>query len=129
MHSPETASIIMVVEDEPLLRANAVELLQDAGFETLEAPNADAALEIMQARWREVRVLFTDMHMPGEKTGIDLSEEVHRCWPHILLLVTSGGVTLRHDEIPDDGVFVPKPYGGSTLISQIQSLIVHGHSS
>ena len=101
----------------------AVDLLRDAGFQTIEAANADAALEIMKHRWPEVRVLFTDVQMPGEMNGVDLATEVHRCWPHVLLLVTSGGVSLRDEDLPDHDKFVPKPYQAPTLISQVRDMI------
>ena len=119
--------LIFVVEDQGLLRLEAVDLLQDAGFDTIEAASADVALEIMKARWQEVRVLFTDVQMPGELDGVDLAREVHRCWPDVLLLVTSAGVRIADEELPDDGRFVPKPYRGSTLISQVRQLIERGH--
>jgi DNA-binding NtrC family response regulator len=121
-------SLIFVVEDQALLRMEAVFLLEEAGFRTIDAGNADAALEVMRARWREVRVLFTDVQMPGEIDGVDLAEEVHRCWPHVLLLVTSGGVELRNEDLPDDGRFMPKPYKASTLISQVRAVIAQGHT-
>ncbi len=106
----------------------AVDLLQEAGFETIDAENSDFALEIMRLRWREVRVLFTDVQMPGRMDGVDLATEVHRCWPHVLLLVTSGGVALTDEDLPDHGKFLPKPYQASTLISQVRGLIARGHS-
>lgn len=121
-------SLIFVVEDQGLLRLAAVDLLQEAGFDTIEAGSADAALEIMKARWREVRVLFTDIQMPGRLDGVDLAEEVHRCWPDVLLLVTSGGVRLSDEDIPDHGKFLPKPYRGSTLIAQVRHMIERGHT-
>lgn len=123
-----TPSLIFVVEDQALLRMEAVDLLQEAGFETIEAANADVALEMMRSRWQDVRVLFTDVQMPGELDGVDLAKEVHRCWPDVLLMVTSGGVHLSDEDLPDDGRFVPKPYRASTLISQVRQLIARGHT-
>lgn len=122
-------NLIFVVEDQALLRMEAVDLLREAGFETIEAANADAALEIMKDRWPEVRVLFTDIQMPGEMNGVDLATEVHRCWPHVLLLVTSCGVALKDEDLPDHGKFVPKPYQASTLISQVHEVIERGHTN
>ena len=120
--------LVFVVEHQALLRMGAVDLLREAGFETIEAESADAALAIMKERWPEVRVLFTDVQMPGELDGVDLVTEVHRCWPDVLLLVTSGGVALKDEELPDDGRFVPKPYQASTLISQVREMIERGHT-
>lgn len=120
-------SLIVVVEDNGLLRMNAVTLLEDAGYETMDAADADTALHIMRAHWQNVRLLFTDVQMPGDLNGIELAEEVHRCWPDVLLLVTSGDDSFRDDELPDDGQFVSKPYLGSTLIAQVHDLIQKGH--
>ena len=121
-------SLIFVVEDQPLLRLEAVDRLQDAGYSTIDAGNGDIAFDIMKARWREVRVLFTDVQMPGSLNGVDLAREVHRCWPDVLLLVTSAGVALTDQDLPDDGKFIGKPYGRSTLISQVQQMIKRGHT-
>ena len=119
--------VVFVVDDDPILRMQAVDLLEDAGFPTLEAGTADEALSILRDRWSEVRVLFTDVQMPGSMTGIDLAEEVHRCWPEIHLLVTSGGVHVRDEDLPDDGRFVPKPYRPEGLIEQVKEMIRRGH--
>ena len=128
MVEAETApSLIFVVEDHEMLRMEAVDLLQDAGFRTLDAADADSALAVMRQRWQDVRVLFTDVQMPGEIDGVGLIQEVHRCWPDVLLLVTSGEVRLRDEDLPDDGRFVPKPYRASTLNSQVRQLIERGH--
>jgi CheY-like chemotaxis protein len=119
--------LVFVVDDDPLLRMQAVDLLDEAGFPTLEAETADEAMAILRHRWPEVRVLFTDVQMPGSMTGIELAEEVHRCWPDIHLLVTSGGVHIRDADLPDDGRFMPKPYRPSGLIEQVKDMIARGH--
>lgn len=121
--------LVFVVDDDPLLRMQAIDLLEDAGFATLEAGTADEALAILRERWREVGVLFTDVQMPGSMTGIDLAEEVHRCWPDIHLLVTSGGVHVRDEDLPDDGRFMAKPYRPVGLIENVKGMIARGHPS
>lgn len=120
--------LVFVVEDQEILRMEAVALLRDAGFDTLDEADADTALEVMKVRWTDVQVLFTDIQMPGRIDGVDLAREVHRCWPDVLLLVTSAGVTLEDDDLPDDGKFLAKPYRGSTLIAQVRKLIARGHA-
>lgn len=124
----EAAPVILVVEDQDDLRLEACDLLQEAGFEALEAEDARAALAVMQER-PDIRVLFTDVEMPGDIDGIHLAREVHERWPLVYLLVTSGKVAVREDDLPDDGRFVPKPYRASTLIAQVRNLIAHGHTS
>ncbi|WP_425286904.1 response regulator [Microvirga vignae] len=117
------ATVVLVVEDEPLVRMTAADELEEAGFQVLEAANADVALIVLEARSAEVQVLFTDVDMPGAMDGLALADEVHRRWPHILLLISSGYARPRPDEIPDDGHFVPKPYRGATIVRHIREMM------
>jgi CheY-like chemotaxis protein len=67
---PESSSVVLVVEDEELLRAFAAWQLEEAGFEVLQAANANEALRAMKSR-PDVRVLFTDVQMPGRLDGME----------------------------------------------------------
>ncbi len=111
--------VVLIVEDEPLVRMTAADELEEAGFQVLEAANADEALAALEVRSDEVQVLFTDVDMPGSMNGMALAEQVYRRWPHILLLISSGYAQPRPDEIPDHGHFVPKPYRAATLVQHI----------
>jgi two-component system, response regulator PdtaR len=71
----------------------------------------------------DVRLLFTDIQMPGRLDGRDLARQVHARWPHVLLVITSGQKRPRPSEIPDDGRFVAKPYGAEELFFQIDDLM------
>lgn len=104
-----SATVILVVEDEAILRLHAVELLKEAGFATLEASQAEEALEVL-GRNPEVSVLFTDIDMPGRLDGLQLARRVHELRPDIQLILTSGQRPPASRDIPDDGRFVPKPY-------------------
>jgi CheY-like chemotaxis protein len=117
------APLVLVVEDEPLVRMTALDELEEAGFQVLEAVNADEALKVLATRSDEVQVLFTDVHMPGSMDGIALAEQVHQRWPHILLLISSGRARLDPDEIPDHGRFLAKPYYGATLVHSITGMM------
>src|SRR4029453_2551624 len=99
------AEKVLVVEDEPLIQILATEALEDAGFEVLTAWNADEALRVLNQHGDEVRVLFTDVNMPGEMDGVELAEAVHERWPHIGLLLSSGVARPTTDQIPDNGCF------------------------
>ena len=118
-----TPSVVLVVEDEPLVRMTAADELEEAGFQVLEATNADEALKVLEARSDEVQVLFTDVHMPGSMDGMALAEQVSQRWPHVLLLISSGYARPHSDEIPDHGHFVPKPYIGATLVRHINEMM------
>ena len=118
-----TPPVVLVVEDEPLVRMTASDELDEAGFQVLEATNADEALRVLEARSDEVQVLFTDVDMPGSMNGMALAEQVYQRWPHVLLLISSGYARPHPDEIPDHGQFVPKPYRGATLVRHIMEMM------
>jgi CheY-like chemotaxis protein len=109
---------ILVVEDEPLLRLMAVAIVQDAGFEALAATTADEALAILEARADDVRLVFTDVHMPGSMDGLRLAHAVRDRWPPVELIVTSGRWHIGANDLPDRGRFIAKPYDVH-MLSQI----------
>lgn len=119
----EDPPVVLLVEDEPLVRMTAADELEEAGFQVLEAANADVALAVLEVRSEEVQVLFTDVHMPGSMDGMELAEQVHRRWSHVLLLISSGYARPHPDEIPDHGRFMPKPYYGPTLVRHITEMM------
>jgi CheY-like chemotaxis protein len=114
--------VVLIAEDEPLLRLQATDLLEDHGFEVVEAKDAATALRVMENR-PDVCLLFTDIQMPGQFDGMDLARQVHARWPHVLLVITSGQKRPRPAEIPDDGRFVAKPYDAAELFVQIDDLM------
>jgi len=114
--------VILVVEDEELIRLMAADILEDTGFSVLEAENAQGALDILEQR-PDVRLLFTDIHMPGSFDGMELARRVHVRWPHVRLVLTSGRGEPRGTEIPDDGRFIVKPYRAEQLVGQVQELM------
>jgi two-component system, response regulator PdtaR len=82
-HALNSKSAILVVEDEALIRIWAAGLLEENGFSVLEANDADAALKVLESR-PDVKLLFTDVQMPGSLNGMELAREVHARWPHVL---------------------------------------------
>jgi CheY-like chemotaxis protein len=114
--------LVLIVEDEALVRLVAASMLQDAGFDTLEADTAEDALHVLEEH-ADVRVLFSDVQLPGAMDGLDLAHLVHDRWPDIGLLLTSGGVTVRPSEIPDDGDFLPKPYDGIRMVEAVRKVM------
>ena len=110
--------LILVVEDEALIRSCAADILEQHGYEVVEAATAADALEMLEAR-TDVRVLFTDINMPGKLDGMDLARLVHEHWPNIRLVITSGGREPTRAEIPDDGRFIAKPYRPKQVTDEI----------
>jgi two-component system, response regulator PdtaR len=124
---PEEPLVVLVVDDEPLVRMTAVDELEEASFHVLRAANADVALVVLEARSDEVHVLFTDVNMPSSMDGMALAEQVHQRWPHIRVLISSGYARPHPDEIPDNSHFVPKPYRGATLVRHIAEMMQAQH--
>lgn len=115
--------VILLVEDELLVRMAAADDLQDAGFHVLEAANADVALAVLESCSDDVQVLFTDIDMPGSMNGLALAESVQQRWPHISLLISSAYHKPHPWQIPDEGRFVPKPYSSEDVVQQIRELV------
>jgi len=84
---------VLVVEDQPLLRLHAVDMIEDAGFTALEAEDADAAVAILMLS-EDVHLVFTDIEMPGSMDGIQLAALVRDRWPPMHIIVTSGRARL-----------------------------------
>ena len=113
--------VVLVVEDEPLVRMTAVDAVEEAGFEALEAANADAAIAILEKR-NDIRILFTDINMPGSMDGMKLAAAVRGRWPPIEIIVTSGRYRIQESQLPERGVFLPKPYRTDDVIETLQRL-------
>jgi CheY-like chemotaxis protein len=109
-----------MVEDEPIIRMCAVELLEQAGFEVLEAESADAAVRTLELR-HDVRILFADIEMPGSMNGLRLAAAVRGRWPPIEIVLTSGR-RVTPGEMPEGSVFIPKPYAIPGLVATLRRL-------
>jgi CheY-like chemotaxis protein len=106
--------IVLVVEDEPLLRMLAVDLVEDAGFEAIEAPDAQEAVRILESR-NDIRIVFTDIDMPGAMDGIMLAAAVRDRWPPIEIVIVSGHRRPAQNQLPSRSVFFSKPYDSMRL--------------
>jgi CheY-like chemotaxis protein len=114
--------VVLVVEDDALVRLYAVGLFEENGFDVVEAANADTALKLLETR-DDVRLLFTDIQMPGSCDGMDLARQVHARWPRILLVITSGRTKPAQADIPGHGRFVGKPYRASELLAEVNDMM------
>lgn len=110
---------VLVVEDEPLVRMAAVDVLSDCGLKLYEAADADEALTVLE-RHPDIGLVFTDIHMPGPMDGLELVRRVHKLWPKIKLIVTSGRERLLDRQLPDDGWFLAKPYQARHLVDLVR---------
>jgi CheY-like chemotaxis protein len=113
--------VILVVEDEALVRLAAVGILEDAGFRMLAAVNSDKALELLTADC-DVQLLFTDVTMPGAMDGFALARQVRDRWPRIGIMVVSGQSMPQPHELPAGSRFHRKPYDADTVVRHAREL-------
>jgi CheY-like chemotaxis protein len=114
--------VVLVVEDEMLLRMRAVDMVEDAGYTSVEAVDADEAVEILESR-SDIALLFTDIQMPGSMDGLKLAFAVHERWPPIKIILVSGKLELSKIDIPADSRFFGKPLEATEMIAEMQDMI------
>lgn len=105
----KTMTKILVVEDEPLLLILACDIAHDLGFTVLEATNADDAITHLE-NYPEVRIMMTDIDMPGSIDGLKLAAAVRERWPPVQIVIVSGKQRPSCGDLPEGSVFLPKPY-------------------
>ena len=117
-------AVVLVVEDEMLLRMRAIDMVEDAGFTSIEAVDADQAIAILESR-SDIALLFTDIQMPGRMDGPGLAHAVHDRWPPIKIILVSGQLKLTESDIPADSQFFGKPLKCAAMIAEMRNLIGH----
>ena len=122
METHSTQPAVLVVEDEWIIRLHARTVVEDAGFCVVEAADADEALKVFEAN-PNIKALFTDINMPGKLDGLELAHEVHARRPDVRLIITSGRVRPSRDRIPDDGIFLSKPYSEEAVVRSLAGLL------
>lgn len=121
--SSDTKAIILVVEDEPLLRMAALLCVEDAGFDVLEAADADEALRFLESR-NDIHLIFTDIDMPyGSMNGLKLAKAVRDRWPPIEIIIVSGHQVPDATELPERSRFFPKPYNEAHMASIMREML------
>lgn len=127
MSSKSTQSVpnVLVVEDEMVLRMRAVDIVHDAGFNPVEAVNADEALSILESR-SDISLLFTDIQMPGSIDGLKLAHAVHKRWPAMKIVLVSGKIELSDADKPESSRFFGKPIEAAAMIAELQEMIGAG---
>jgi len=101
--------VVLVVEDEALIRLSAFDIVEDAGFAAIGASNADEAIAILEAR-PDILLVFTDIDMPGSMDGLKLAHYIRDRWPPVKLMVASGKSVVAESELPFGARFFQKPY-------------------
>ena len=128
LRQPAVPPNVLVVEDEMMLRMRAVDIVEDAGFNPIEAVNADEALAILESR-SDIELLFTDIQMPGSMDGLRLAHAVHERWPSIKIILVSGKLLPTDAEKPVHSRFFGKPLEVKQMIAEMQQMIGQGSLS
>ena len=118
LHQP----VVLLVEDEPLVRTLQVDILREAEFWVLEAQDADEAFEILKRR-PDVKLVLTDVDMPGSLDGFEFARLVAQGWPEVGVLVISGKTAPAPGDIPPTAMFAPKPVRPEALVEKIKALL------
>lgn len=122
---PDPTPVVLVVEDEMVLRMRAVDIVEDAGFMPVEAVSADQAIDILETR-DDISLLFTDIQMPGSMDGLKLAHAAHARWPHIKIILVSGQIAVTDADKPSDSRFFAKPLEVQQMICEIQEMVGAG---
>jgi CheY-like chemotaxis protein len=117
-----TPPVVLVVEDEMLLRMRAVDMVEDAGYASVEAIDADEAISILESR-SDIALLFTDIQMPGSMDGLGLVRAVRERWPPIKIILVSGKLIRSEIDIPTGSRFFAKPLTAGDVIAEMQAMI------
>jgi CheY-like chemotaxis protein len=118
--SPEDQPIVLVVEDDDLLRDLATAIVELAGFVALEAGDANEALAMLEGG-PDISLLFTDINMPGPMDGLELAHVVRHRRPFMKILVASS-MRVQPCQLPSNSRFVRKPYAIVAMVEELQSL-------
>ena len=116
------SKIVLVVEDNSMIRMLLVEVLLGADFVTMEAENASSALTLLNTHGIKINLVLTDVHMPGVMDGLMLTQHVYSVWPSIALIIVSGGVKPLLRDMPLGSRFLAKPYNIDHLIRNIHQM-------
>src|SRR6202162_160271 len=115
-------AVVLVVEDEMLLRMRAVDMVEDAGYTSVEAVDADEAVAILESR-SDIALMFTDIQMPGSMDGLKLAHAVRERWPPIKIILVSGQLRLGNAHMPADSRFFGKPLEAEERIAEMRNMI------
>ena len=114
--------VVLIVEDEILLRMDVMATVEETGFEAIAASDADEAIRILESR-NDIKAVVTDIQMPGSMDGLKLARIVKRRWPPVALVVTSGHSGIPATDLPAGGRFLSKPYAASEISATLHELI------
>ena len=110
--------VVLIVDDEPLIRMDLADMVTDAGYVALEAADADEAIQLLETQ-PAIRILVTDIEMPGSMDGLKLAAAVRERWPPVVIIVTSGRILPAKAELPSPSAFLAKPYDSTAMAAAL----------
>ncbi|MGI4801641.1 MAG: response regulator [Janthinobacterium lividum] len=122
----EDAPYALVVDDDFLIRMGMVDILENAGFQVLEADHGDAAYALMEVRHQDVVLLFSDVQMPGKLDGFALARAVAASWPHVSIVVASGHAKPGPESMPEKARFIGKPFNTRIVHNHLREILPDG---
>jgi len=113
--------LVLIVEDEFLIRVDAIDVITAGGFDVIEAESADEAIAILECR-PDITVVFTDVQMPGSMDGLKLAAAIRGRWPPVKIVATSGLFGISEDDLPSGSRFLPKPYSALQIVGALRDM-------
>lgn len=126
IESPAHLVPCALVVDDGLIRMDAIDILQEAGFRTFEASDGDKAMALLAQEHAVIVLLFTDVQMPGTRNGFAVARETASRWPHIAIVVVSGRVRPEPGEMPEGACFIGKPFTPDMVHDYLQDMLPDG---
>lgn len=115
---------VLVVDDEILVRMDLVDTLTGAGYRTREACCAMTAIEVLKHA-PDIKVLFTDIQMPGPMNGLALSHIVRKRWPQMMIVICSGNIKPNPGDMPSEAEFISKPFDPTEMSRIVRNVGVY----
>jgi two-component system, response regulator PdtaR len=112
-------TLILTVEDEFLVSESLRHLLADAGYDVISTADADEAIEVLETR-NDIRIVITDINMPGSMDGLKLAAAIRGRWPPIRIIITTGAGKPSEELMPARSQFVPKPHVPQEVLSAVR---------
>lgn len=113
---------VLVVEDEPILRLDAISMVEDAGFEAVEAMSSADAIRILEERL-DIRLVYMDLDMPRSRSGIEIAAAIRKRWPPIEIILTAAYFTRQDVVLPERAEFYPKPINNAEVAAAMRRLM------